>query len=56
MALDFGSWQSAWKEALDAFDRPTVPFELIYLAGRKAPVILPELHTPTIVLDAKRSR
>jgi thiol:disulfide interchange protein DsbD len=38
--------------ALAAFGRSAVPFNLIYAPGLDAPVILPELLTPGIVLDA----
>ncbi len=37
---------------LAAYQRSAVPFNLVYLPGKDAPVILPELLTPTIVLDA----
>jgi thiol:disulfide interchange protein DsbD len=39
-------------EALTAFNRSAVPMDLIYAPGRDAPVILPELLTPDLVLDA----
>jgi len=42
-------------EALAAFGRSAVPFNLIYTPGRDAPIILPELLTPGIVLDALRT-
>lgn len=38
--------------ALAAFNRSAVPFNLVYLPNSPAPVILPELLTPGIVLDA----
>jgi thiol:disulfide interchange protein DsbD len=37
---------------LAAYNRSAVPFNVIWLPGRDAPVILPELLTPTTVLDA----
>jgi thiol:disulfide interchange protein DsbD len=37
---------------LAAYQRSAVPFNLIWLPGKDAPVILPELLTPGIVLDA----
>ena len=39
-------------EALASFDRSAVPFDLIYAPGRAEPIILPELLTPDLVLDA----
>jgi thiol:disulfide interchange protein DsbD len=39
-------------EALAAFNRSAVPFNLIYAPGRADPLTLPELLTPDIVLDA----
>jgi len=38
--------------ALESFGRSAVPFNLIYAPGREAPIELPELLTPGIVLDA----
>jgi thiol:disulfide interchange protein DsbD len=38
--------------ALAAFNRSAVPFNLVYKPGRAHPVILPELLTPAIVLEA----
>ena len=37
---------------LAAYHRSAVPFNVIWLPGKDAPVILPELLTPGIVLDA----
>jgi thiol:disulfide interchange protein DsbD len=37
---------------LAAYHRAAVPFNLIWLPGRADPVILPELLTPSVVLDA----
>ena len=37
---------------LAAYNRSAVPFNLIWLPGKTAPVILPELLTPSTVLDA----
>ncbi len=39
---------------LARFNRSAVPFNLIYKPGRTEPVVLPELLTPGIVLDALR--
>jgi thiol:disulfide interchange protein DsbD len=40
---------------LAAYQRSAVPFNLLWLPGRDAPVILPELLTPGIVLDALKA-
>lgn len=37
---------------LARYQRSAVPFNLIWLPGREAPIILPEVLTPAIVLDA----
>ena len=37
---------------LAAYNRSAVPFNVIWLPGRDSPVMLPELLTPTTVLDA----
>jgi thiol:disulfide interchange protein DsbD len=37
---------------LAAYHRAAVPFNLIWLPGRADPVILPEILTPSVVLDA----
>ncbi|MFA6962273.1 MAG: protein-disulfide reductase DsbD domain-containing protein [Opitutaceae bacterium] len=37
---------------LARWNRSAVPFNLVYLPGKPAPIILPELLTPGIVLDA----
>lgn len=39
---------------LAAYGRSAVPFNLIWVPGREQPIILPELLTPGIVLDALR--
>ena len=39
---------------LAAYNRSAVPFNVIWLPGKDAPVILPELLTPGIVLEALR--
>lgn len=39
-------------QELARWNRSAVPFNLIYAPGRKDPVVLPELLTPTTVLDA----
>ncbi len=39
-------------ETLASFNRSAVPFDLIYAPGRPDPIILPELLTPDIVLNA----
>ena len=37
---------------LARYQRAAVPFNLIWMPGQDAPVILPEILTPGIVLDA----
>ena len=37
---------------LARFKRAAVPFNLVYLPGAAEPKVLPELLTPSIVLDA----
>ena len=37
---------------LAAYNRSAVPFNVIWLPGKDAPVLLPELLTPGIVLDS----
>ena len=39
-------------ETLASFNRSAVPFDLIYAPGRTDPMILPEILTPDIVLNA----
>jgi thiol:disulfide interchange protein len=39
---------------LAAYQRSAVPFNLIWVPGREEPIILPELLTPGIVLEALR--
>ncbi|NJK91671.1 MAG: DUF255 domain-containing protein [Blastochloris sp.] len=41
-------------QALAAYGRSAVPFNLIHVPGREEPLILPELLTPGIVLEALR--
>lgn len=41
-------------QELARFDRSTVPFNLVYRPDREEPVVLPELLTPRIVLEAFR--
>jgi thiol:disulfide interchange protein len=50
-----GDWTNkdpAITAELARFSRGAVPFNLIYLPGRDQPVVLPELLTPSIVLNA----
>jgi thiol:disulfide interchange protein DsbD len=39
-------------EELATFNRSAVPMDLLYIPGRDAPIILPELLTPDLVLSA----
>jgi thiol:disulfide interchange protein DsbD len=49
---DWTSRDAQITEELAAFHRSAVPFDLIYAPGRADPILLPELLTPDIVLDA----
>jgi thiol:disulfide interchange protein len=40
---------------LAAYNRSAVPFNLIWIPGKTEPIILPELLTPGVVLDALKS-
>jgi hypothetical protein len=52
LRADWTNRDSRITEALAAFDRSAVPLDLIYAPGRDAPLLLPELLTPDLVLDA----
>ena len=52
LKADWTSRDPQITEALAAFHRSAVPFDLIYAPGRPDPVVLPELLTPDTVLDA----
>ncbi len=39
-------------EVLDRFQRPSVPLYLLYPGAGKEPVILPQILTPSIMIDA----
>lgn len=52
LQADWTNRDPAITEALAGFGRAAVPFNLIYAPGRDEPVILPELLTPDIVLNA----
>jgi len=41
---------------LAKWGRSAVPFNLVYRPGEEAPAVLPELLTPSIVLEALRGR
>ena len=58
LKADWTSRDPQITEALAAFHRSAVPMDLIYAPGRDAPVILPELLTPDLVLTglAKATR
>jgi thiol:disulfide interchange protein DsbD len=58
IALLKGDWTNSdplITEELAKWGRSAVPFNLLYLPGRSEPVVLPELLTPSIVLDAVNS-
>jgi thiol:disulfide interchange protein/DsbC/DsbD-like thiol-disulfide interchange protein len=52
LKADWTSKDSAITDELAKWNRSAVPFNLIYAPGRAEPVILPELLTPGIVLEA----
>lgn len=52
LKADWTNQDAAITRELSSFGRSAVPFNLIYLPGQKEPVILPELLTPGIVLNA----
>ena len=52
LKADWTSKNSAITDELAKWNRSAVPFNLIYAPGRAEPVILPELLTPGIVLEA----
>ena len=52
LRADWTNRDPAIAAALAEWGRSAVPFNLLYLPGAKAPVILPELLTPGIVLEA----
>ncbi len=52
LKADWTSQDPVITQALESFGRSAVPFNLIYAPGHAEPVILPELLTPEIVLDA----
>jgi DsbC/DsbD-like thiol-disulfide interchange protein/cytochrome c biogenesis protein CcdA len=41
---------------LRSFNRPGVPLYLLYLPGRDAPLVLPQLLTPDLIIDALEGR
>lgn len=52
LKADWTSRDSAITDELARWGRSAVPFNLIYAPGRAEPVILPELLTPGIVIEA----
>jgi thiol:disulfide interchange protein DsbD len=52
LKADWTTRDSQITEALAAFHRSAVPFDLIYAPSRADPILLPELLTPDIVLAA----
>ena len=43
---------STFDSALAAYQRSAVPFNVVWLPGKTTPVLLPEILTPAMVLDA----
>ncbi|MDV7398785.1 thiol:disulfide interchange protein, partial [Arthrospira platensis SPKY1] len=54
LIADWTNQDPAITRALAEHGRSAVPFNLIWLPDRDEPIILPELLTPGIVLDALR--
>lgn len=52
LQADWTNRNDAITQALAAFNRSAVPFNLIYIPGQTEPIQLPELLTPGIVLNA----
>lgn len=52
LKADWTNKNPAITQALATFERSAVPFNLIYTPGIPEPVVLPEILTPGIVLDA----
>ncbi|BET68706.1 thioredoxin family protein [Opitutales bacterium ASA1] len=52
LKADWTNRDAAITKALEGFGRSAVPFNLVYAPGRSEPLVLPELLTPEIVLDA----
>ncbi len=52
LRADWTHQDPAITQALAAFGRSAVPFNLVYGPGTPEPIVLPELLTPAIVLDA----
>jgi thiol:disulfide interchange protein len=52
LKADWTNRDPAITAELRKWDRSAVPFNLLYLPGRDEPIVLPELLTPGIVLDA----
>jgi thiol:disulfide interchange protein DsbD len=52
LKADWTNKDAAITKALEGFGRSAVPFNLVYAPGRSEPLVLPELLTPEIVLDA----
>lgn len=55
LRADWTQRGEAIAEELARFGRASIPFNLVYLPGRAEPIVLPEVLTPGIVLDALRS-
>lgn len=55
LRADWTNEDPAITAELARWNRSAVPFNLVYLPGKPEPVILPELLTPGIVLDALKS-
>jgi DsbC/DsbD-like thiol-disulfide interchange protein/cytochrome c biogenesis protein CcdA len=56
MVGDWTNGDPTLTRVLRSFNRPGVPLYLLYLPGRDAPLVLPQLLTPDLVIDALEGR
>jgi thiol:disulfide interchange protein DsbD len=54
LKADWTNQDPAITAELAKWNRSAVPFNLVYLPGQPEPAVLPELLTPSIVLDAMK--
>ena len=56
MIGDWTNGDATLTRVLQSFNRPGVPLYLLYLPGSDAPVVLPQLLTPDLIIDALEGR
>lgn len=56
MVGDWTNGDATLTRVLRSFNRPGVPLYLLYLPGRDAPVVLPQLLTPDLIIAALEGR